>query len=76
MTISCPLDTDSVYNYGIVIDAGSSGSRVHLFHWAPHDGTPSKLLTIDSVLNYMGSPLMKKSTPGIWGFFFYNNFVQ
>ena len=56
---------DSVRDsYGIVMDLGSSGSRVHLFRWAPHSGDPSKLLEIDALTDSQGIPLIKKSTPG------------
>ena len=51
-------------SYGIVMDLGSSGSRVHLFHWAPHNGDPSKLLKIDSLTDSQEIPFIKKSTPG------------
>ena len=51
-------------SFGIVMDLGSSGSRVHLFHWAPHSGDPSKLLKIDSLTDSQEIPLIKKSTPG------------
>ena len=52
------------HNYGIVIDAGSSGSKVQLFHWPQHDGDPSKLLKIDPLADVYGSPLLMKVEPG------------
>ncbi len=51
-------------NYGVVIDAGSSSSKLHLFQWPPHDGDPTKLLTIKPLVDELGDPLMKKVEPG------------
>ncbi len=51
-------------SYGIVVDAGSSSSKVHLFEWPLHDGDPAKLLTIKPVVNEFGEPRTKKVEPG------------
>lgn len=56
--------TTAVYNYGVVIDAGSSGSKVYIFHWPPHDGDPEKLLDIQYLLDPYGVPYTKKVQPG------------
>lgn len=65
-SISSPSDQDlSSHSYGIIIDAGSSGSKVHLFHWPPHNGDPHKLLDIHPLKNELGDPLTKKVEPGI-----------
>ncbi|XP_064382622.1 ectonucleoside triphosphate diphosphohydrolase 7-like [Halichondria panicea] len=53
------------HNFAIVIDAGSSSSKVHLFHWPPHDGNPHKLLEIYPLTDVQGDPLVKKVEPGI-----------
>ena len=51
-------------SYGIVVDAGSSSSKVHLFQWPLHDGDPTKLLTIKPVVDEFGDPHIKKVEPG------------
>ena len=51
-------------NYGIVVDAGSSSSKIHLFQWPLHDGDPDKLLTIKPVVDELGDPRIKKVEPG------------
>ncbi|WAR21171.1 ENTP7-like protein [Mya arenaria] len=56
-------------HYGIVLDCGSSGTRVYVYIWPPHSGNPSDLLSLDTfednpeeaseylepLLNYAGS---------------------
>lgn len=60
-----PGDDDIDYHsYGVIIDAGSSGSKVHIYHWPPHEGDPSKLLHIQPLTDSFGVPLMKKVEPG------------
>ena len=51
-------------NYGIVIDAGSSSSKVYLFQWPPHDGDPTKLLKIKPLTDELDDPLTSKVEPG------------
>lgn len=52
------------HGYGIVVDAGSSSSKVHLFQWPLHDGDPTKLLTIKPLVDEFGDPRIKKVEPG------------
>jgi len=54
----------SSHSYAIVIDAGSSSSKVHLFHWPPHNGDPQSLLDINPLTDEYGDPLNKKVEPG------------
>lgn len=59
-------DSDStVIHYGIVIDCGSSGSRVYVYYWPPHSGNPSDLLNIQQLMDSNGKPVMKKVSPGL-----------
>jgi Golgi nucleoside diphosphatase len=51
-------------NYGIVIDAGSSSSKVYLFQWPTHDGDPTKLLKIKPLTDELDDPLTSKVEPG------------
>lgn len=63
--MSCyPVHAVEQRNYGVVVDAGSSSSKVHLFQWPLHDGDPDKLLTIKPVVDELGDPCMKKVEPG------------
>ena len=55
------------HNYAVVIDAGSSGSRVLIYHWPKHDGDASHLLKIDQLFE-KGAPLVKKVEPGLSSF--------
>ena len=54
-------------NYGIVIDAGSSSSKVYLFQWPTHDGDPTKLLKIKPLTDELDDPLTSKVEPGEHG---------
>jgi len=59
-------DTDiGSHNYGVVIDAGSSGSKVQLFHWPPHNGDPTRLLKIEPLVDKMGDTLVTRVHPGV-----------
>uniref|UniRef100_UPI0037E83759 ectonucleoside triphosphate diphosphohydrolase 7-like n=1 Tax=Semicossyphus pulcher TaxID=241346 RepID=UPI0037E83759 len=52
-------------NYGIVVDCGSSGSRVFVYYWPPHNGNPHSLLDIRQMKDRDRKPVVKKIKPGI-----------
>ncbi|XP_061192965.1 ectonucleoside triphosphate diphosphohydrolase 7-like [Saccostrea echinata] len=52
-------------HYGIVIDCGSSGSRVFLYFWPPHSGNTKDLLNIQQFMGKDGKPVIKKIKPGL-----------
>ncbi|XP_019959609.1 ectonucleoside triphosphate diphosphohydrolase 7-like isoform X2 [Paralichthys olivaceus] len=52
-------------NYGIVVDCGSSGSRVFVYYWPPHNGNPHTLLDIRQMKDHDHKPVVKKIKPGI-----------
>ena len=54
----------SSLHYGIVIDCGSSGSRVYVYYWPPHSGNPHDLLNIQQLMDSEGKPVVKKVSPG------------
>ena len=51
-------------HYGIVIDCGSSGSRLYIYVWPDHSGNPNELLQIKQLLDREGTPVVKKIEPG------------
>ncbi|OWF42723.1 ectonucleoside triphosphate diphosphohydrolase 7-like [Mizuhopecten yessoensis] len=51
--------------YGIVIDCGSSGSRIYVYFWPPHSGNARDLLNIQQLMGQDGKPVVKKITPGL-----------
>lgn len=56
---------ESHYHYGIVIDCGSSGSRVFIYYWPPHNGNPDELLQIKQMKDPRGNAVRMKIKPGI-----------
>ncbi|CAF3590532.1 unnamed protein product [Rotaria sordida] len=52
-------------HYGIVIDCGSSGSRLYIYIWPEHSGKPNELLQIKQLLDKDGVPVVKKIEPGL-----------
>ncbi|XP_028828762.1 ectonucleoside triphosphate diphosphohydrolase 7-like isoform X2 [Denticeps clupeoides] len=52
-------------NYAIVVDCGSSGSRVFVYYWPPHNGNPHTLLDIRQMRDHDRAPVVKKIKPGI-----------
>jgi len=56
---------DAGVNYGVVIDCGSSGSRVFVYCWPPHSGQPHQLLNIRLLRDSNGNPAVMKTEPGI-----------
>ncbi|XP_072239715.1 ectonucleoside triphosphate diphosphohydrolase 7-like isoform X1 [Leuresthes tenuis] len=56
---------NSGLNYGIVVDCGSSGSRVFVYYWPPHNGNPHTLLDIRQMRDRDRRPVVKKIKPGI-----------
>ncbi|KAK3095111.1 hypothetical protein FSP39_010449 [Pinctada imbricata] len=62
---SSQVDFGPNVNYGIVIDCGSSGSRVFVYFWPPHTGNMRDLLDIQQLMNKNGKPVVKKISPGL-----------
>ncbi|NWR59450.1 ENTP7 diphosphohydrolase, partial [Bucorvus abyssinicus] len=56
---------DSALSYGVVVDCGSSGSRVFVYFWPPHNGNPHDLLDIKQMRDRSSRPIVKKIKPGI-----------
>ncbi|XP_061080339.1 ectonucleoside triphosphate diphosphohydrolase 7-like isoform X2 [Conger conger] len=56
---------NAALNYGIVVDCGSSGSRVFVYYWPPHNGNPHTLLDIRQMRAQDRTPVVKKIKPGI-----------
>lgn len=60
-----PTDVkDPSLHYGIVIDCGSSGSRVYIYFWPTHSGNPKDLLDIQPMRDESGKLINKKIQPG------------
>ena len=51
-------------HYGIVIDCGSSGSRLYIYVWPEHSGKEHELLQIKQLLDKHNRPVVKKLEPG------------
>jgi len=58
-------DDNSAFHYGVVIDCGSSGSRVYIYYWPPHTGGKEELLNIKQMIDVDGNPVRLKIKPGI-----------
>ncbi|CAF4558014.1 unnamed protein product [Rotaria sp. Silwood1] len=56
---------DPNIHYGIVIDCGSSGSRLYIYIWPEHSGKENELLQIKQLLDKEGKPIVKKLEPGL-----------
>ncbi|XP_064031638.1 ectonucleoside triphosphate diphosphohydrolase 4 isoform X2 [Pogoniulus pusillus] len=52
-------------NYGIVVDCGSSGSRIFVYCWPRHNGNPHDLLDIKQMRDKARKPVVMKIKPGI-----------
>ncbi|NXP26024.1 ENTP4 diphosphohydrolase, partial [Scytalopus superciliaris] len=52
-------------NYGLVVDCGSSGSRVFVYCWPRHNGNPHDLLDIKQMRDKNRKPVVMKIKPGI-----------
>ncbi|KAF3818396.1 hypothetical protein GH733_011813 [Mirounga leonina] len=51
-------------NYGIVVDCGSSGSRIFVYCWPRHNGNPHDLLDIRQMRDKNRKPVVMKIKPG------------
>ncbi|XP_056427154.1 ectonucleoside triphosphate diphosphohydrolase 4 isoform X3 [Hyla sarda] len=52
-------------NYGIVVDCGSSGSRIFVYCWPRHNGNPHDLLDIKQMRDQNRKTVVMKIKPGI-----------
>ncbi|CAN9513365.1 unnamed protein product [Ophioblennius macclurei] len=52
-------------NYGLVVDCGSSGSRMFVYCWPRHNGNPHELLDIRQMRDQHRKPVVMKIKPGI-----------
>ncbi|XP_058143840.1 ectonucleoside triphosphate diphosphohydrolase 4 isoform X4 [Dasypus novemcinctus] len=50
-------------NYGIVVDCGSSGSRIFVYCWPRHNGNPHDLLDIRQMRDKNRKPVVMKIKP-------------
>ena len=58
-------DKGSELHYGIVLDCGSSGTRVFIYYWPDHNGNPEHLLDIQQMIDRDGKPVRMKVRPGL-----------
>ncbi|OXB67370.1 hypothetical protein ASZ78_010928 [Callipepla squamata] len=58
---------DASLSYGVVVDCGSSGSRVFVYVWPPHNGHPHDLLDIRQMRDRDSRPVVMKVKPGECG---------
>ncbi|XP_053727762.1 ectonucleoside triphosphate diphosphohydrolase 4 isoform X1 [Synchiropus splendidus] len=52
-------------NYGLVVDCGSSGSRIFVYCWPRHNGNPHQLLDIRQMRDQHRKSVVMKIKPGI-----------
>lgn len=64
VAVATDLQDESLH-YGVVIDCGSSGSRVYVYFWPKHDPLSKDLLQIQQVVDKDLKPVIKKVTPGL-----------
>nr|XP_061811450.1 ectonucleoside triphosphate diphosphohydrolase 4-like [Nerophis lumbriciformis] len=57
--------TNPDLNYGLVVDCGSSGSRVYVYCWPRHNGDPHELLNIRQMRDQNRKSVVMKIKPGI-----------
>ncbi|XP_074602933.1 uncharacterized protein LOC141856500 isoform X1 [Brevipalpus obovatus] len=62
-----PSTSESAH-YAVMIDAGSSGSRVHLYTWPPYSEENRGLIKARMLKDYKGQDLQKQITPGLSSF--------
>ena len=59
---------NSKFHYGIVLDCGSSGTRVFIYYWPDHNGNPEHLLNIHQMIDRDGQPVRMKVRPGEYAY--------
>lgn len=52
-------------NYGVVVDCGSSGSRLFVYYWRQHSGVVGELLNITNLVDPSGRAVLIKKDPGM-----------
>jgi len=61
--------TDFIYDYGVVLDCGSSGTRVFVYFWQrQHQSDHNELLNMKPLLDRNGLPVQLKVEPGLSSF--------
>eukprot|EP00124_Ichthyophonus_hoferi_P002653 Ihof_evm5s190 gene=Ihof_evmTU5s190 len=58
-------NTTGSVSYGILVDAGSSGSRIYVYTWPEHSGKPGELLKMTAAKDSAGKALVMKVEPGL-----------
>ncbi|CAL1616082.1 unnamed protein product [Knipowitschia caucasica] len=65
VTIDATDTSNPNLNYGLVVDCGSSGSRMFVYCWPQHNGNPHELLDIRQMRDEHRKPVVMKIKPGI-----------